>query len=625
MPAAVRRLVVGTALFALYTPWVSSEVGWEDSAFFQLCHNTLGVPHGPGFPLYVLLGRLFALPFAASPALGSNLLSVAAFAACGVVLFEILLLVGSPSDETSPRALNYAAALTAVAGWATLPVHLPQATRAEVYTLALLLVLAACYAALRAHKSPNESGAWSLAAAWCWGLGMAVHPLIVFAAGTPWLFLAWRAQPGRWRALVCFAAGPMSLYLFPILRGRLDGVWAWGDFSSLGTTLDYFTRRSAWEAVVAVDGGWRENLAGWWSAVPDLVPALLWIPAAWGLWLSRRYWPLILTFALTFLLLVWAAPFDASNLDLLGYALPALAILAIGAGVFAQRGAAYLWAHWPELSFARRIVLGASFLMLAAVWPITSITEATGYTENTGAGIVTQGLDAALPRGATLLVNEDNVFGALEYARALGFRPDLQVISVGSLRHPHYRRMLRQRLPDRLTSGWDVEGVWSEARWKDEMQRLVSGREPGEAWFVQYDRLPGLSSEHLQPRGMVAALSETSSETQWESGLAYWKGRVRAGVRPGPEQEALARWIFNFGVLSLDRGLAGTGWEAMHLALETSPNGPEMYYLLGLALERAGRLTEAKALLGAAVEMAPYRKRYRDALDEVPQTLAVQP
>ncbi len=617
---------MGTALFALYAPWVSAEVGWEDSAFFQLCHTTLGVPHGPGFPLYVLLGRLFALPLATAPTLGSNLLSVAAFAAAGVVLFEIMLLLGAARDARSPRALNTVVALTAVAGWAALPVHLPQATRTEVYTLALFLVLATCYTALRAHRDSHRSHGFAIAAAWCWGLGMAVHPLIVAAAATPWLILAARTCPARWRTLVVFAFGPLSLYLFPILRGRLDGVWAWGDFSSLGSCFDYFTRRSAWEAVVTVDGGLAENLAGWWSALPDLVPALLWIPAVWGLWLVRKCWQLPLTFALTFLLVIWAAPFDAGNLDLLGYALPAVAILAAGAGVFAQRGAVHLRARWPELSNARRLAFGACFVCLAAAWPATSITRAAERGAVTaGAGIVTRSLEAVLPQGATLFVNEDSFFGVLEYARARGFRPDLQVISLGSLRHPHYRRMLQKRLPDRLTRGWDANDVWSEAHWREEVERLFSRWEPGEPWFAQFDRLPGLPSDRLQPKGVVAALSDVSSESSWESGLLYWKGRVRAGVRPGPEQEALARWIFNFGVLSLDRGFAAVGWEAMQLALEVSPGEPEMYFLLGRALERAGRISESAALLGAAVEMAPYRQRYRDALDQLQPALAVQP
>ena len=63
----------------------------------------------------------------------------------------------------------------------------------------------------------------------------------------------------------------------------------------------------------------------------------------------------------------------------------------------------------------------------------------------------------------------------------------------------------------------------------------------------------------------------------------------------------------------------------MHLALEVSPGEPEMYFLLGLALERAGRISESAALLGAAVEMAPYRQRYRDALEQLQPALAVQP
>ena len=55
--------MVGCVLFTLCATMASTEVGWEDSAFLQLCHATLGVPHGPGFPLYVVLGRVWVWPF----------------------------------------------------------------------------------------------------------------------------------------------------------------------------------------------------------------------------------------------------------------------------------------------------------------------------------------------------------------------------------------------------------------------------------------------------------------------------------------------------------------------------------------------------------------------------------
>src|SRR3989304_1633143 len=95
MSSRVRARTQGCALFALYALTAGRSVGWGDSAFFQLCHAVLGVPHGPGFPLYVLVGRVWSLPFGHAVAWAGNLLSAGAMAASGALLVEIMLLFSS--------------------------------------------------------------------------------------------------------------------------------------------------------------------------------------------------------------------------------------------------------------------------------------------------------------------------------------------------------------------------------------------------------------------------------------------------------------------------------------------------------------------------------------------------
>ena len=66
-------------------------------------------------------------------------------------------------------------------------------------------------------------------------------------------------------------------------------------------------------------------------------------------------------------------------------------------------------------------------------------------------------------------------------------------------------------------------------------------------------------------------------------------------------------------------------WEAFLAALHMMPDQPEMYYLLGQALAGVGRTDDARAMFAAAVDLAPYRARYRKALASVPGPLAVAP
>jgi hypothetical protein len=224
------------------------------------------------------------------------------------------------------------------------------------------------------------------------------------------------------------------------------------------------------------------------------------------------------------------------------------------------------------------------------------------------------------------LVSEDNFLGMLEFeSRTRNFRPDLHVISVGALRLPFYRRSIVARLPSDWVSHWDFTETWNQARWEQEIRSLLARHRTGDAWFAQFERLPGIVQERVSPYGFVQALSGDTSQAVWDTGLAFWREQVQSGGFHGPARDAMGRWIFNFGVLAMDRGRTSVGWEAMLLAVAQSPEDPEIYFLLGQALARAGRTLESRAMLSAALELAPYRVRYREALESLTANLAALP
>jgi hypothetical protein len=79
-------------LFTLvvYLLTVAPTVSFWDCGEFIACAYSLGVPHPPGTPLYILIGRLFTLlPIGADPAFPMNLISVLTSAAA--VLFVYLI------------------------------------------------------------------------------------------------------------------------------------------------------------------------------------------------------------------------------------------------------------------------------------------------------------------------------------------------------------------------------------------------------------------------------------------------------------------------------------------------------------------------------------------------------
>ena len=76
---------------AVYTITLNSSVPFWDAGEFIATSYVLGIPHPPGTPLYVLIGRIFSMAPFASPVFMVNWLS--AFASALAMLFTFLLTV----------------------------------------------------------------------------------------------------------------------------------------------------------------------------------------------------------------------------------------------------------------------------------------------------------------------------------------------------------------------------------------------------------------------------------------------------------------------------------------------------------------------------------------------------
>ena len=198
-PAWPAAALVASLLLLVYSATLALDVTLWDAGELIAAVHTVGIPHPPGTPLFVLAGRAWTLLLDPLPvALAANLMSAVATAtACGL----LALLLG---EWTGSRL---AAVSGGIAGGAMSSVW-RNATETEVYALALLLGAAMLVAGDRAGRTddcaggaapPSEGAAarrwrWTVLLAYLMALAVPLHLFSLVAAPAAVLLAATSAD-----------------------------------------------------------------------------------------------------------------------------------------------------------------------------------------------------------------------------------------------------------------------------------------------------------------------------------------------------------------------------------------------------------------------------------------------
>ncbi len=148
------------ASFIVYFITKAPTVSFWDCGEFIAAAYTLGVPHPPGYPMYVILGRFFTLlPIAGDIAVRINILSVLGGAASVFVAYWLILRVilgrGFRPDGFARIGIGVGALCgSLIMGFSK--TFWANAVEAEVYTLSMLLMLLINYLALMWAQDKSE-------------------------------------------------------------------------------------------------------------------------------------------------------------------------------------------------------------------------------------------------------------------------------------------------------------------------------------------------------------------------------------------------------------------------------------------------------------------------------------
>jgi len=209
LPAMV---LVFLGALALYTITSAPGILTGDSAELQTVGLLGGIPHATGYPMFVLLGGLFARLGWADPAFRITFMSSFFGAASLAMLVLVLTELGASRRGAVLGALLYGVGFTF---WRV-------SLRAEVYSLGIFLGLLALWQTLRALRSPSLGS--SLLAGLLLGLTLAGHLFFILPVAAMGLTLAWHVARSRPQPI-----GALFLLLAAFLIGTspyLYFVWA---------------------------------------------------------------------------------------------------------------------------------------------------------------------------------------------------------------------------------------------------------------------------------------------------------------------------------------------------------------------------------------------------------------
>jgi hypothetical protein len=234
---------VGAATFAGvllgYVVTLAPTVTFWDAGEFIAAAHSLGIPHPPGTPLFVLLGRVASvLPAGLPVAVKTNLLSAAASAVGALFWFLVVARVLETwlarREPALPPVLAQLGAAAAVLVSSFGLTVWQNSTETEVYVVATMTIGLVTWLVVRWRERLGEAGAdrLLLLVALLMGLSTGTHLMALLCLPAAGVFVAWVLWPARRDFVLGLAALAAGGYL-AVLKAFDADAWIAGSGSVL--------------------------------------------------------------------------------------------------------------------------------------------------------------------------------------------------------------------------------------------------------------------------------------------------------------------------------------------------------------------------------------------------------
>ena len=492
VPWAGAAALVALALFVwTAAPTITWRNDGADGAELATAVDVLGIPHPPGYPTYVIVGKLFSLLVP----IGDTAHRLALFSAvCGAATVGLSVMIAGTiltrrGPYSGPVLLTSGLALTVS------PLLWSQSTIAEVYAPASM-VLSACLLLIVIRCVDGTGSRWLLpVTGFLLGIGTGFHLTVLFlgVAAGPTLVMA----GVRIRELVVGAgaiAMGMSVFLIiPLLAAREPPI-AWGAPADLSGFLWTVTGAPYRDLLFAVPfGELPARAAGLAGLLTREIGAVGWLLVVWGgwrAWLLSPRWLIVLLGGLAGLGLLYTLGYNSR--DFVVYMIPVVVVASIFLAIGADWGMEVLRSSAAG-PLGSNLALAGMFTMVPVLTFGLNFQELDLTQDREAATYSLDAITIASDQNAIVIADTDEEVFALWYQRYVG-EPDGRpfIIARVLLQYDWYRGQVR----DRLT--WAVPA--EPTNYESTIERII-GMASERPIFMTTDRAGAGLGFTLEPAG----------------------------------------------------------------------------------------------------------------------------
>ena len=227
-------IFIFASTFTVYLKTLLPTVGTGDAAKYQFISTVMGIPHNPGYPLYILISKLFSFLPVGSMAYRINLMSAFFASLTGCVIF---LLVKKISE-------NNFAGLSAALVFCFSNILWSQAVIAEVHTLNIFFISLILFFLISYYQNKNEKYLYFAVIVFAFGIG---HHFLIFTVFPSIILAVLFTNPAFFKKikkvlllLLPFLI-PVGLYMFLYIRAGRHPIYNEGEINSLSSFFWYIT------------------------------------------------------------------------------------------------------------------------------------------------------------------------------------------------------------------------------------------------------------------------------------------------------------------------------------------------------------------------------------------------